>query len=81
MSVHLGFHWSMVLGMVKKAAGNKEISKAVSWMLRVPALSIAGYGAFCFYKADIVSYLFLEKQFAFFDFEQPAASVFWNIWQ
>lgn len=76
MSVHLGFHWGMVVSMTAKAAGNREIPKAVPWVLRVIALSIAGYGAVCFHRANIVSYLFLKSQFAFFDFEQSAVSVF-----
>ena len=76
MSVHLGFHWGMVVGMVRKAAGERKIAKSVLWVLRMAALAIAGYGAVCFYKANIISYLFLKNQFAFFDFEQPAVSVF-----
>ena len=76
MSVHLGFHWGMVVDMVRKAAGERKIPKSVLWILRMTALAIAGYGAVCFYKANIVSYLFLKNQFAFFDFEQPAVSVF-----
>ncbi|MCM1180964.1 MAG: DUF4405 domain-containing protein [Clostridium sp.] len=76
MSVHLGFHWSMVVGMVKKITANRKIPKGVLWVSKIIAFAIAGYGAFCFYKADIVSYLFLTNQFAFFDFEQSAVSVF-----
>lgn len=73
MSVHLGMHWGMVLGIlrrlwIKKAGGEKP--------LRLIAVAAAGYGAYCFYKTNIISYMFLKSQFVFFDFEQGALSVF-----
>lgn len=40
-------------------------------MIRIIALIIAGYGVYAFVKRDIGSYLFLQNQFAFFDFEEP----------
>jgi len=76
MSVHLGFHWGMIVGMAGKIVRGRKISKSLLWILRLIAIAAAGYGAICFYKADIVSYLFLQNQFAFFDFEQTAVSVF-----
>lgn len=76
MSVHLGFHWGMVVGMAGKIVRGRKIPKSLLWILRLIAVAAAGYGAVCFYKADIVSYLFLQNQFAFFDFEQTAVSVF-----
>lgn len=76
MSVHLGFHWGMFVGMAGKLVRGKKIPSSILWILRIIAVAVAGYGAVCFYKADIVSYLFLKIQFAFFDFEQTAVSVF-----
>lgn len=76
MSVHLGFHWGMIVGMAGKLVRGRKISKSLLWILRLIAVAAAGYGAVCFYKADIVSYLFLQNQFAFFDFEQTVVSVF-----
>ena len=76
MSVHLGFHWSMVMGIAGKIVRDRKIPKSVTWIFRIIAVVVAGYGAFCFYKADIFSYMFLKNQFAFFNFEQTAISVF-----
>lgn len=76
MSVHLGFHWGMIVGMAAKLVSGRKIPKSFFWILRLIAVAAAGYGAVCFYKADLVSYLFLQNQFAFFDFEQTAVSVF-----
>lgn len=75
MSVHLGFHWSMVVGIAGKIVRERKIPKSILWIPRIIAVAVASYGVVCFYKADIVSYMFLKIQFAFFDFEQTAVSV------
>lgn len=69
MSLHLGLHWSMMMGMMKKAV--KKPSAVRTWMLRVLALAIAGYGVFAFVRREIGSYMLLKIQFVFFDFEEP----------
>lgn len=76
MSVHLGFHWNMVVGMAGKTVRDRKIPKGIPWIFRIIAVVTAIYGAVCFYKADIISYMLLKNQFAFFDFEQTAVSVF-----
>lgn len=69
MGLHLGFHWSMMLGMAEKALGKP--SSVRTWRLRILGLVIAGYGAFAFVKREIGSYMLLKIQFVFFDFEEP----------
>ena len=69
MSLHLGFHWSMMMGMAGKLV--KTPSRARTWILRILALGIAAYGIFAFVKRDIGSYMLLKIQFVFFDFEEP----------
>jgi len=76
MSIHAGLHYGMLVGMVGKVFKDRKIPKAAVWVLRVFAVLIAAYGAVCFYRADIISYMLLKNQFAFFDFEQSAVSVF-----
>lgn len=76
MSIHLGFHWSMVLGMFRRLWGRKKTPAAFVWLIRFMAIFIAGYGVYCFHKENIVSYMFLKQEFVFFDFEQSAVSVF-----
>lgn len=75
MSLHLGIHWGMVIGIFRKFSGGKK-SVVLPWILRLIAILIAGYGAVCFYRADILSYMFLKVAFAFFDYEKSAALVF-----
>lgn len=76
MSVHLGLHWGMVVGMCRKLAGGREMPQIVVWILRVMAALIAVHGLYLFGRKNIISYMFLKQQFVFFDFEQGAAAVF-----
>ena len=69
MSLHLGLHWSMVVGMAKKLVAKP--SRSHRMILRSAALLIAGYGVYAFFKRGIGSYMILANQFAFFDFEEP----------
>lgn len=76
MSIHLGMHWGMIVGMFKRLLKGRKMTAATQWGLRLAAVIIAGYGLLCFIKKDIVSYMFLKNQFVFFDFEQGAMSAF-----
>ena len=76
MSMHMGMHWSQVLGALRRVYKDKKTSGIFTWGLRLAAILIAGYGLLCFIQKDIVSYMFLKNQFVFFDFEQNALSVF-----
>lgn len=76
MSIHLGFHWSMILGMFRRLWNGKKMPVAFAWLMRFIAIFISAYGAYCFHKENIVSYMLLKQEFVFFDFEQSAVSVF-----
>ena len=71
LSLHLGFHWSMIMGMVKKHL--KKMSAVPVWIWRGVALLIAIYGVYAFRKRGIGEYMVLKNQFAFFDFDEPLA--------
>ncbi len=75
MSIHLGFHWRMVVGMAGKMTGGRKLPKSILWIFRIPAVLIAVYGAVCFYRLNIISYMFLKVQFVFWDFEKTVFSV------
>lgn len=70
MALHLGLHWNMILGMVRKAAG-PVASKPLRILLRIAAALVAGYGLYAFLKNQFLSYMFLTSSFVFFDFERP----------
>ena len=69
MSLHLGIHWGMMMGMAGKIF--PKSSKARTWILRLAGIGIAGYGVYAFIKRDILSYLLMQVQYVFFNFEEP----------
>lgn len=69
MSVHLGFHWSMMVGMAKKLFRKPSAVRQLAG--RLLALAVAGYGIYAFVKRGIGSYMLLRNPFVFFDFEEP----------
>ncbi|MDE7362505.1 MAG: DUF4405 domain-containing protein [Oscillospiraceae bacterium] len=75
MSLHLGLHWGMIIGLFRKLTKGKAPAVVV-WVMRVIAAAIAVFGAILFIKADIFSYMFLKNDFAFFDFDKSAFAVF-----
>ena len=69
MSLHLGFHWKMMMGIARKFT--KKSSSTKAWALPVIAFLIAGYGIYAFITREIGSYMFLKNEFVFFDFDEP----------
>lgn len=70
LSLHLGLHWSMLLGMMKKKVPALQ-TKYGAAALRTSGILIAVYGVYGFIKRDIGLYMTLQNMFVFFDFEEP----------
>lgn len=70
LSLHLGLHWSMMLGMMKKKVPVLQ-TKYGATALRAAGILIAVYGIYAFIKRDIGPYMTLQNMFVFFDFEEP----------
>lgn len=70
MALHLGLHWKMVLGMVRRTAGPVS-SPVLRGTLRIGGAAVAVYGLYALVKNQMVSYLLLQSSFVFFDFERP----------
>lgn len=70
LSLHLGLHWSMMLGMMKKKMPVLQTKKGVV-LLRISGILIAAYGVYAFVIRDIGLYMTLQNMFVFFDFEEP----------
>ena len=71
LSLHLGLHWSGIMGMARKFT--KKLSGFRKWALRSMAALVAAYGAYAFVKRDFGNYMLLRYHFVFFDFEEPLA--------
>ena len=68
MSLHLGIHWCIITGIIKKFV--KAQPQALTWMLRIIAIITASYGIYAFIKREIPDYMFMKIQFVFFNFEE-----------
>ncbi len=71
MSLHLGLHWNMILGMSRKAIEIKNKSKIHSIITFIAGLMIAGYGVWAFISRDFPTYLLLKSQYVFLDYSEP----------
>ena len=69
ISLHLGLHWSMMMGMARQIF--KKPSAVRAWIVRCTGFLIAGYGVYAFIKREIGSYMLLRIQFTFFNFDEP----------
>ena len=70
MSLHLGFHWNVILEMFRKAAGIKNKAKSRSIIAFIVGLVIAEYGVRVFIGRDFSTYLFLKSEFVFLDYSK-----------
>lgn len=71
MSLHLGLHWNMILGTLRKAVRIKKGSKIPDIAAFITGLAIAGYGVYVFVKRNFFIYLFLKSEFVFLDYSEP----------
>ena len=76
MSLHLGLHWKMVLGMARRAMHIKEGLWWRTWLPRIAAAFVAVYGMYAFFVRGFTEYMFLRIQFVFYDFGEPLSSFF-----
>ncbi|MDE6852476.1 MAG: DUF4405 domain-containing protein [Lachnospiraceae bacterium] len=77
MGFHIGLHYGMIVGMVKKAfstAGahcDRKRQTVSTWIVRGMAVFIAGYGAHALYTRKFFDYISQKVMFAFFDYDEP----------
>lgn len=69
ISLHLGLHWNMMMGMAKRMF--KKPSAVRKWLIRGIGFLIACYGARALIIREVLSYMFLKIQLIFFDSEEP----------
>lgn len=73
LSIHLGLHWSMIVGMVGKAGrklcqNQPVLRMLLIWLFRACALVLAIYGGYQFFQQKIIQYLTGSVSFVFLDF-------------
>ena len=68
LSLHLGLHWVMIVGM---AANRLPKHTALKWVVRLSAALVAAYGVYALIARQMADYLFGITAFAFFDVSEP----------
>ena len=71
MAFHIGVHWNGIMGMLRRAAGIRKVSRAGAAWPALLGAGIAVYGLYVFFKRHILSYMFLREEFVFLDFGEP----------
>lgn len=69
-SLHLGLHWSAVMGAVRRITGLRTASRGRKVSLRLLAATVALYGLFIFFNKNFPDYLLLRAHFVFFSPDQ-----------
>lgn len=76
LSVHLGLHWSMIIGMAGKRFHHPSAVR--TWSTRIAGAAIAAYGVYAFIKRAIGTYMLMRVHFVFFDYEEPLLRFLWD---
>lgn len=76
ISLHLGLHRSMMLGMMKNAAAPQRAPRWITPLLRTAGAAAALLGAHALMRHNLLDYMFLRNQFVFFDTERPLCLFF-----
>ena len=75
-AVHLGLHWSMIMGLVHSRFGVTSESKVRTFVLRGLATLIAAFGVHSLFAVNVGSKLFMQTTIEFWDFQTSTAAFF-----
>ena len=70
MALHLGLHWGMFLGMTRKALKFRQPSRLRKILLPILGTGVALYGLIEFVQRDLLTYMLLQTEFVFLDFNE-----------
>ncbi|AHG21027.1 membrane protein [Chania multitudinisentens RB-25] len=73
IAVHLGLHWKMLANFFCKIWHISPLSFLAAGLMPAIFLCIATYGLYVFMQRDLLPYLLIQVDFAFFDFEESKA--------
>ena len=72
MSVHLGLHWAMFVGMTKRIKMPELAATIIKWILRVVVLAVGIYGVVVFIQRAFYEEMFLLTEFKQFNYDISA---------
>lgn len=76
MSAHIGMHWEMIMGAVRKMSRTAPMNPNRTRLLRAAGTAVAVYGAYAFFKREFGPRLFLSDTFGFWNYDEPAVLFF-----
>ena len=71
MALHLGLHWSMFLGMARKALKIRQPSRVRAILLASLSACLAAYGLYRFIRRELLIYMLVRTHFVVLDFSEP----------
>lgn len=71
VSVHIGLHWHMMLGIIKRTAHREKSAAGCRIILRFVSAILCCYGIRAFVQRQLETYILLKSEFVFFDFGEP----------
>lgn len=76
VGIHLGLHWRRVMMLLRWTSGRSSGSAARTWLIRVAALALAGFGAWSFFVLGVWGKLTFTYSLDFWDFTASVAPFF-----
>lgn len=67
MALHLGFHWSIFIGLARRLFCTRRTSRMRGALL-VASAAVAAYGVAVLVKRDLPAYMLVQTRFVFLDF-------------
>lgn len=78
-AVHLGLHWTMIMGVVRRSLGISVQSKTAGICLQWLAAALAAVGVYSLFALNVGSKLLMQPTLEFWDFEAAAPAFFGHL--
>lgn len=76
ISIHLGMHWRMIIGLIRKTLRIPYLNHRCTFAVRAIAVLIAVYGVYAFFARDVGSKLILYYTYSYWNFDESAVFFF-----
>ncbi|MDD7544935.1 DUF4405 domain-containing protein [Actinobacillus porcinus] len=71
VGVHLGLHWKAIMNLLANGYRLDLEHWLARWLIPACWLIIAAYGIFVFVQRELLPYLLLQVDFAYFNYDEP----------
>ena len=75
-AVHLGLHWTMLMGVARTRLGITADNRLRAYALRALALLLAAYGIYSLFAVNVGTKLTMQMTMEFWDFKREAMAFF-----